>query len=613
MINDIVQRMSEDELAEYLRTLRSEDISRIEVIPNPPSEFEASGTGGIIHIILKKARKDGLNASVFSQYNQQGSRPFIGTGLSFDYKAGAFYLFGNGSISRDQNQSHGMSETIYPDQDLYTSSTHRNNDNRRQQYRLAMAYDLSKTQSLTLQTTASAGQMFQLFNTNADFKSASPELIGTNDSYWVRKPATSSTNLNYSWKIDSAGTLLKLIADYTTNLKTETNQFAGLYNDTLQNTIYSTSNPGNTKIFTLQADYTKPLRNKMELKAGAKYVGIRRDNITQREDELAGGWVTDTALGNHFIYSENLLMMYGSIEKSIKKTAIKLGLRAEETLSSGNSVSSAQQFSRNYFGLFPSLFVTHNDIYFSYSRRLTRPAFNELNPYRFQITQFTAIIGNPDLQPQYSHNLELGYNFSKGYSASVFYTYTAGMIAQTATPIGNNMIENQYQNFNNSQQYGINLSAPFNIRKWWSLNSNGSFFHLSYNINNFTINQTSFSFGISQGFRLGKFVSVDWGNYYRSPYVNANSKVSDHFNSDIGATVRLFKTHGRIRLTFSDIFNTTREQEKTDYDQTHIEFYQKRQTRNLGLYFSYNFNLGKVFNKKKIDQGNSDEKNRIGN
>src|SRR5690606_153666 len=72
MINDIVQRMSQDELAEYLRTLKSEDISRIEVIANPPAEFEAAGSGGIVHIILKKARRDGMNGTLSLRYAQQG-------------------------------------------------------------------------------------------------------------------------------------------------------------------------------------------------------------------------------------------------------------------------------------------------------------------------------------------------------------------------------------------------------------------------------------------------------------------------------------------------------------------------------------------------------------
>lgn len=92
MINDIVQRMTGLELSEYLKTLRSEDISKIEVIPNPPAEFEAASSGGIVHIILKKARKQGVTGTLSAQYKQQGKKPYAGAGASLDYKMKKWYL-----------------------------------------------------------------------------------------------------------------------------------------------------------------------------------------------------------------------------------------------------------------------------------------------------------------------------------------------------------------------------------------------------------------------------------------------------------------------------------------------------------------------------------------
>lgn len=102
MINDVVQRMSGDDLAEFLKSIKSEDISKIEVIANPPAEFEAVGSGGIIHIILKKPRKDGLNGSVFGRYNQQGKTPLVSMGTSIDYKIKNLYLSGSYSYTNDR-------------------------------------------------------------------------------------------------------------------------------------------------------------------------------------------------------------------------------------------------------------------------------------------------------------------------------------------------------------------------------------------------------------------------------------------------------------------------------------------------------------------------------
>jgi hypothetical protein len=108
-------------------------------------------------------------------------------------------------------------------------------------------------------------------------------------------------------------------------------------------------------------------------------------------------------------------------------------------------------------------------------------------------------------------------------------------------------------------------------------------------------------------------VDIDVFVQYRSPYVNANTHTSDVLFTEFGFTRSIVKKKIRLRLNISDPFNVTREQAKTDYNGAHTEFYQKRQTRNFAFSVSYNFSSGKKFNTKKIDQGNSEEKNRIGN
>ena len=112
---------------------------------------------------------------------------------------------------------------------------------------------------------------------------------------------------------------------------------------------------------------------------------------------------------------------------------------------------------------------------------------------------------------------------------------------------------------------------------------------------------------------LEKIIDIDAAADYRSSYVYSNLRVPYMFYFDIGFSKKLLKNKGRFRLYFSDIFNTLREKEITDENNTHIEFYRKRPTRTISISFTYNFSSGKKFANKKIDPGSNEEKNRIGN
>jgi iron complex outermembrane receptor protein len=619
MINDIVQRMSPDELAEYLKTLKSEDISRIEVIANPPAEYEAAGSGGIVHIILKKARKDGMNGSVVTRYTQQGKEPAYGVGGNLDYKAGPLYFFGGFNLGKERNTSHITSETIFPDHVSYSGITVRKNDNRRESMRLGMVYDISKKQSFTIQSIVNASQMFNNFYSDIIYQRPTDSTSGTNTTTWKRKPVQASTNAMYSLKTDTLGSVLKLIADYTSGSRKDVNVFAARSKDNSLDEDVINETPNKTNILTIQADHTQVLPHSLQLKTGLKYAGIRRNNDVRISNVINGAIVPNQLASNHFIYDEQLAMAYAAVEKTIRQTSVKLGLRFEQTFSKGNSVTSGQKFTRQYNGFFPSVFLIQNfgkknndAVYVSYVRRLQRPGFNELNPYRLQLSTVNINVGNSNLQPQYSNNFELGWQFWKGWSASLYYSKTTDIITQFAVPQGN-VFEQQYLNLDKSSSYGLNLQAPISICKGWAMNNSFSLYYADYTLALYRNKGVTFYISNSQSVQLAKFLDIDTYVDYRSLNVNANSRTSAVWYTELGFTKRIVKNKIRLRLNISDPFNVTREQAKTDYNGAHTEFYQKRQTRNFGFSLTYNFSKGKKFNTKRIDQNNSEEKSRIGN
>ncbi|SFH40066.1 outer membrane beta-barrel protein [Pedobacter insulae] len=618
MINNVVQRMSEGDLAEYLRTLRSEDIAKIEIISSPPSEFEAAGSGGIIHIVLKKTRKDGLVGLMSSQYRQQENRPAWSSGISLNYKLKSLYLSGNISGGKEESDYIASTKINYPNEDFYASNTDRYNNNGRLMYRVSAAYDLGRNQSLSFQSVQNESKMNQYFDTYISFQGGQP-LTGQARSEWFRKPSLHSSTLNYLLKTDSLGSELKMIADYVYSTRTELNNFSSVYSFTPKNSTYRNNTPNKTNLYSLQTDYTKVFGEALSFKTGLKFVATKRDNEVLNENLIEGTWQINPKLSNRFIYNEKLSMAYASLEKTWGKLSAKVGLRAEYTDMEGNSLTENSKFNRDYLGLFPSLFVNQklnekngSALYLSYSRRLQRPGFADLNPYRLQFDDYLTQLGNPALTPEYMHKLEVGTVFWKGFSADIYYALTLDKIAQLANPVGN-VIEYQTRNFSNSKEYGFSFNAPLKIFKWWTTNTSLAGYNLSYNLTNYRISQTTFYARSYHVFTLKNFLDLDAGLDYRSPFVRANTKIAYQLYTDFGASKKLLNKSLTIRFYVADLLNTAREKDFTEFGDTRIDFYQKRPTRNFSLSVSYNFSSGKKFNAKKIEQSNDEEKRRIGN
>ncbi|UYQ94922.1 TonB-dependent receptor [Chitinophaga horti] len=614
MINDVVQRMSAGELADLLRSFRSEDISKIEVIPNPPSEYEASATGGIVHIVLKRGRQQGVSGLLNAQYRQQDERPFFAGGASLDYKAGRWYAFGGYNAARDKSNYHGYVNTDYADGSKFRSRSGRDNNNTRQQYRAGFVLDISPMHSLTVQHNASANHFRQGFDADVTYDA----VTGYSRSFWEREPRVSSTTASYVWKTDSLGSSLKVIADYARQRKDETNTLSSAYSDASRDRGFRTTTPGQTDLYSSQADYTKAFNSKSQFKTGVKYVRTDRENSIYAEDAAGSGWVKNEGASNEFVYNEDLLMAYASFETVIHKTSVKGGLRGEQTWSRGHSVTNGQTIRRDYFGLFPSLFISHqlnetkgNSVQLSYARRVGRPAFNDLNPYRLQVTDFEILTGNPDLQPQYTHSLQAGYTWKHAFNVGLYYRYTRDYISQSASTLDNNIVEYKSQNFPYATELGVSLDLPITINPNWRMNYGLQAYQSSADFVERTIRRASVALKMTQIYKWPKVADFDLYSEYTSPYRSENALQYSVFYTDIGATRSFFKNKLRVRVGVTDIFNTSREKTLTKYEGTSILFYQKRPTRTGMISLTWNFSAGKVFDKKKVEVNNSEEKGRM--
>ncbi|MFC7523164.1 outer membrane beta-barrel protein [Parapedobacter sp. GCM10030251] len=618
MINDVVQRMSATDLAEYLRTLRSEDIAKIEILPNPPAEFEAEGSGGIVHIVLKRGRDEGFTGTLNTQYRQQVDRPAYNMGATFNYKIRSLYVFGTGGYGKDRSSYIATNDIRYPDQHAYNSFTNRENNNTQAMLRLGAIYEFRANQSIGLQTNLNRGKLLQRFDT--DIALIDPQRVteGSATSDWTRTPGLNSATLNYSWKTDSLGSGLKVLADYLGSENPNTNEFHSRYTDPERDAVFRNATPSTTRLYSVQTDYNQWL-DATQLKAGLKFTNTDRDNEVIRELFESGQWLLDPGRSNRFRYQEQLLMGYAALERQFKRFSAQIGLRAEQTIMDGNSVSADIRFRRSYVNLFPSVFLLHRldsagkkSLVLNYTRRLSRPSFAALNPYRLQFYDFLAQIGNPDLLPEYTDRMEAGITLAGGLSCDVYYATTSNTMAQYAETV-NKMIEYQIRNFGSSHLIGTSMYLPVKVRPWWSTTNNLNLYYLRYQIAEADYRNTSFNISTYQVFTIKKIGDADVFAFYRSPYLTANSDMADYCSVDIGFTKRLWNNKARLRLNVTDIFNTAREREVTQDPGATVYFYQKRPTRTVGLSFSYTFTAGKTFSNRRIEQSAEEEQKRIGN
>lgn len=619
MINDVVQRMEAEELADFIRSIKSEDISRIEVIPNPPAEFEAGGSGGIIHIVLKKKRNNGWSGSANAQYWQQARKPYVTVGATLNYQLCKLYLSGSYTYVKDLRSITERTVITYPDHAAFDNATDRSEKIGRHQYRLSSVYDFNAKQSLSMQSFFSKTNFNHLFQSNEWYYNAASS-SGKAISRKQRIFDMAGITVNYSFKLDTAGSVLKIVADYLQTDRSERNQFAKLNDDTTKQRFWRNNAPTGTRIYTFQSDFSKIIKPQTIFQSGIKYAAIVRDNEVVIEDLAGAEWKRNEGQSNHFKYNEDILMLYASLDHTIRQTTIKGGLRAEQTFSAGNEMVSATRFSRKYFGLFPSLSVMQllnaekgTAITASYSRRLTRPALNELNPARLEFSKYTALTGNPNLLPQYSHHFSLSWQFLKQHTVEAYFARTNHFIALSANAGANNSIDYIFENTGSTAEYGVSYTGTVKPFSMWSISNNAAVYRSAYQFNGLPYRQTSFYATMLHTVTLTKLTEFDLFADYRSPYIYTNLYTYENFSLDIGVTQKLLQSKARLRLSITDILNTSREKEWTDDKESTISFYRKRPTRTLRISFTYQFSSGKKIQLKSIEQGGREEKGRVGN
>ena len=629
MIDDKLIQLSGDDLINFLKTIPSDNIKNIEIITTPPAKYEAKGNGGLINIKLKKNKKDSWSANIRGTYTQT-TYPAGSIGGGFNYDKNKV------SISSDLGVTNGSISPTYKTTFFYPSQTWHEENTNRNFYniirgRLGVNYKFSEKFSIGLQYIGSNNNKK---NKEKDISTIKNNSLSTIDSLIIsnaeNKIKNNITNVDiYSiYKLDTIGRKISTNFNYLTFNDNQDRVFSSnnLYQNhtIIPNSYYSANNISEQNItnYSAKIDIDFPTKF-IELTFGSKISFTKNSTNLSVYNLTTGSQIFDPSQSNKFVYNENTEALYISGSKKLgKKWESQLGLRLETTQTEGNSVTLNQTNSNNYSKLFPTFYLSYapnenNSLSFSYGKRIDRPQFEYLNPFRIYNNKYQYSEGNPFLQPSYSNNLEINYTYKSNWNSRLYYSEisngTGGIIFINPS---DNIQANIILNYLNSENIGLSESYTISHKEWFQSynsfdvfysNSKSTVSYINSNITGINYNLTT-----NNNFIFNKEKTILFAlNYsYNFKGVSGVDKISAYSQLDASLKILFLNKNLSITLLGNDILKSSINTITTTTNNYQIKYKNYEDIRMFRISLNYKFG-NNLIKYNKVDVGNDEEKDRL--
>lgn len=625
LFNDRLFNLSEEDLTNFLRSIPADNILRIEVITNPPAKYDAVG-GALINIVTKKNKLLGTNGSANIAYTQ-AFYPTGQAGLNLNHRTNKLNIYGNASYRRGATHPVEKTSLFYPSR-LFsqTETTKQNTDNLSGS--VGLDYEMNKRNTFGVLYSATVSKLHSTSNNIANYMDLSESIdsvMRANNQY-DRFANTQSINLNYVGKIDSTGRKVNVDVDYVFYYNERDRNFKGLTHEVPSYIVSSVNNKYNTSdqqinIGTLKTDFEWPTRF-ANLNYGFKLSWINNHSNTKIYNN---NQILDTTQSNNFIYDEKTEALYISGDKTFNKLEIQLGLRLENTTLDGYTPSNAGKINgvnKLYRNLFPTLYFLYtfnekHNLSLSLDRRIDRPEYYALNPFRYYQTPFIYSEGNPYLNPTYPQNADLSYTFKQNYIFGLLYTGLRNSYNQVPVQVDQQTLAYLQMNIGNTDQFGFYGIIPVNVRDFME-NS----IQFTYITSKYTTSLPNFS-GITRNvFVCNLHSQLYWGKSKRySGEISANmfpfgsvytiTKMGHQYVVNVAVKIALFDNKAFLRLGVNDIFMQSAPTGETNSNNLKVKIANQYDTRNFRISFTYKFGYSGIRSKRDRRTGNEDENNRL--
>jgi outer membrane receptor protein involved in Fe transport len=640
MIDGKPTYLSSTDLANLLKNMPASQLEQIEIMTNPSAKYDAAGNSGIINIKTKKGRASGFNGSIMAgittSFFKNGDALYVTpksqNSVNFNYRKNKFNFFGN----YNPNVYNGMGNLnierkFFEDNgslsgysDVATRFKFGNHN-----HSLKLGVDLFADKKNTYGIVAS-GFIFNghptpvTINTLSDanhVETSSMVSLTENKIHFKNF----SGNFNYRHVFDTAGTELTVDLDYigyrnTSDMLLTTEFYDDMHQQSSDPLQLKGHLPSDINIYSIKSDYTHPFKGG-RLEAGIKSSYVKNDNIVDYQRFVADNWAPDSR-SNHFIYDENINAAYVTVNKQLKKWTLQGGLRVENTIARGYQVTNDSTFKRNFTDLFPNVYVTYalnqkNSLTLSYGRRITRPNYQDLNPFTYFLDSLSYRQGNPYLLPQFTNNIELTHTFNGKIITTLNYNNTTDVISQIFKQ--NSQTKIVYFTSDNVAKFinmGISITAPVTISKWWNANFFTNIYNNHYkgiyNAEPLDMSYTSFMVNITNTFTIKQGFSLELSGFYRGKGVDQLTLNEPIYQMSIGGQKSVLKNKATVRLNIRDPFAWQEYRGVTEYGNIYAKIHSKFDVRQVTATFTYRFGKNIQQPQRRRNNATQDEQNRVG-
>jgi hypothetical protein len=608
--------LSATELADLLRSMPASSIRSIELIGSPTAKYDASGSAGIINIKTIKSTLTGFSGSVTAGV-AYGVILKQNTDISFNYRKKKLNLFGGyNHFVGDYKYLYG-SDRIQKSK-VYNSFTDDTDKRKRMGARLGIDYSLNKKNTIGLLFNGNFLFGGGITDTRTAIRSqavANTEqtLDAVND-YYYQNTQRYNVNLNYKYE-DSLGRILNADADYGSFVKDNGNLQSNIYRDgqsqPLSNNLFRSLNGIEVDLRAFRVDYTTNLA-KGKLEIGGKYSTITTDNDARFFKVTTLADSVDERRTNHFRFQENISSGYLNYKVAKGKWVLQAGLRLEHTSSTGtlafkeNGIDKSNQIKRDFTNLFPSMSVSvkpkdNHSFSFAYSRRIDRPAYQDLNPFIYLLDELSYWQGDPFLLPQTTHRANIQYAYKSSTIISFGFAHTDQFSTKITDTLNTTNIVMVPRNLGVQKNLSLSLTQVMPLVKGWDAVFNGTVYQV-HNIiafdkfRSFNLSQVAARMNLQQTVQLPSGYTAEiTAMYVTGRLTGANEFSRGVSQVDLGLQKNFWKNKGTVRIVFADIYQGSRANSVQQYDGFYMRNYSYFETRQLRVNFTYKFadNAGK--------------------
>jgi iron complex outermembrane recepter protein len=627
--------LSGKDLADYLRTLQSSSIESIEIITNPSARYDAAGNAGVINIRLKRNKSFGTNGSVNAGYGIS-IHPRYNGGFSLNHRNTRVNIFGNYSYNRTVNENfmnlHRIQlDTVFNQRNIMTWKGNSHN------IKAGVDYFINSKQTIGMMMNGnySKNDLRTYSNTDISYQPTGEfvkKLVADNSNISTRDQNNFNVNYRYA---DTTGRTFNVDADYGMfRIRTDQMQpnfYFDITGSPIDTRIYNMVSPTDIDIYTAKADYEQNFK-KGRLSFGGKSSYVNSVNDFKRYNVVEDAKNLDRDRSNDFDYKENINAAYINYNRPVKKVTLQLGFRVEHTDAKG--VSHGQRFNgsdyepydssfhRNYVDLFPSAAISfpggkNHQFNITYSRRIDRPSYQDLNPFEFKLDEYTYMKGNTELSPQYTNSFGFSHTYKYKLTTALNYSHVTDVFTQLVDTTEKSKSFLTRKNLATQDIASINISYPLQLG-WFSSFANLNSYYTHYKANfgeGRTVDLDVFAYNIymQNSARLGKGWTGELGGWYSSPSIwQGTFKSKAMWSVDAGIQKAMMKGKGNLKVSVSDIFQTMRWGGTSNFAGQYLNSSGGWESRVFKVNFTYRFGNTQVKAARQRKTGLEDESQRVG-